>query len=502
MKNHIPIIILIAVAAALLFANLGNQYLWQDEAETAVLAKNTLKYGFPRAYDGKNYVNPRTITLYGVGFGEDHAWLYHPWGQFYITALSFLLFGATTFTARLPFALIGVVNVLMLYLLVLRLTKVRFVAVCSAFIMTFSVPYLLLIRQCRYYAPAVFLVLFILFFYSRFRERSRAIDLALASAGLVALGYTVHGMFVPMFAAVGLHYLIFSFDRKTIFKVLLFGAIVAAAVAPWFLSSRSLAHAQTFTPEGLWKNFEFQIRMINKYIFPLIFFAAVYALRVIWKRKLRIDLAPEEKDTLGLVFAVIAMTILTFCFAEQRMFRYLVYFIPLLAIVEGMILLRLARTSRSALAAFLVISVMTGIFNMGAPNFLFPKYLYEITHDYDGPIEGIVKFLNENAKPGDTVKIVFGDQPLMFYTDLAIDNSWVYDYNCAYEDMPEWIVFRHGWHELLTNRYYTKVAETYRRHDLDYPDIKWENRPGDLDYHRFRTDTEAPKVVVFEKVEK
>ena len=186
---------------------------------------------------------------------------------------------------------------------------------------------------------------------------------------------------------------------------------------------------------------------------------------------------------------------MTFCFAEQRMFRYLVYFVPLLAVVESMILLRLARWSRAALVAFIFISVITGVFNMGVPNFLFPKYLYEITHDYDGPIEGISKFLNENAAQDDTVKIIFGDLPLMFYTDLKVDNSWVYDQ----DHMPEWIVFRHGWHEQLSNDYYTEVAATYKRHELDHPDIKWENRPGDLDYHRFWTDTDAPRVIIFEK---
>ena len=79
-----------------------------------------------------------------------------------------------------------------------------------------------------------------------------------------------------------------------------------------------------------------------------------------------------------------------------------------LGIVQGMILLRLMRFNRYLLAAFLFISLSTGVFNMGKPNFYLPKYLYEITHDYDGPIEGIVKFLNKNAKDGETVKIIYG----------------------------------------------------------------------------------------------
>ncbi|MGB2961084.1 MAG: glycosyltransferase, partial [Candidatus Omnitrophota bacterium] len=92
MRQHIPIIIITIVAAVLILANLGNQYLWQDEAETAMLAKNILRFGYPKAWDEMNLVNPAIRT----GYGENHAWLYHPWVQFYIAALSFLLFGTST----------------------------------------------------------------------------------------------------------------------------------------------------------------------------------------------------------------------------------------------------------------------------------------------------------------------------------------------------------------------------------------------------------------------
>ena len=163
--------------------------------------------------------------------------------------------------------------------------------------------------------------------------------------------------------------------------------------------------------------------------------------------------------------------------------------------VEGMILLRMARFNRAVVVGFVLISVLTGVRNMGRPNFFLPKYLYEITHDYDGPIEGIVTFLRGRARPGDTVKIIYGDMPIMFYTGLAVDNSCVYDE----EHMPEWIVFRHGWHEKLDNKYFTQVQKKYKKHVLDYPDIKWENRPGDLGYHKFATDKEAPRVIVFER---
>ena len=497
MSKHVPILIILAVCSVLLFANLGNQYLWQDEAETAVLAKNTLQFGFPKAFDGKNTVNPRIGEYYSVGFGDNYTWLYHPWIQFYITAFSFFLFGASTFTARLPFALIGVINVLMLYLLALRITKERFLANCAALLVTFSVPYLLFMRQCRYYAPAVFFVLFILLFYSRLRDKGLWRDAVCLALGFIGLGYTVHGMFVPVFAALVLHYFLFACNKKTILPFVLVCIVALGAVVPWFLKSESMGHTAAMSLEKISRNLEFQIRMVNKYIFPMIFFGSIYPIWVIWKRKFKLNLTPEEKKTLPLVIMIILVSIAAFCFVEQRHLRYLVYFIPLLAIVEAMILLRLAKFNRILLVAFLTVSVVTGVFNMGYANFLFPKYIYEITHDYDGPIEGVVKFLNENAKDGDEVKMIYGDHGLIFYTDLTVDNSWVYDD----VHMPEWIVFRRGWHEQLDNDYYTKVKAEYKKHVLDYPDIRYENRPGDLGYHKFATDKEAPGVIVFERIE-
>jgi len=491
MKKYIPLLIILAAASFLLLANLGNQYLWQDEAETAVLARNVLKFGFPRAHDGVNLVNPTIRTGYGPGY----SWLYHPWGQFYLTALSFKLLGESTFSARLPFAFLGILNILLIYLLAYRWTRVRFVAGCSAFLTATSVPYLLLMRQCRYYSPAVFLVLSALLAYDRYLERRLKRYAALLAAVLALLGYTVHGMFLPLSLALAVHYLVFRFDKRSFPVLAAAGAAAFAAVLPWLLYSNSAAHVAAVTSERLWKNLEFQIRMINKFIFPLFFFLSVYAGRLILARKWEFALSDREKGAVKTILTVIAVNILAFCFAEERNLRYLVYFIPLLAVIQGMILLRLARKNRGLLSLFLAVSVLTGVFNMGTPSFLLPKYLYEITHDYDGPVEGIVKFLRHNAAPGDTVKISYGDLPVMFYTDLEVDNSRVLDPG----RIPDWLVFRRWWDgkESLGDAYYVDLEKTHEKYVLDYPDIPWENRPGDIGHHRFATDKKAPGVVIF-----
>ena len=492
LKDYYPIIILTALAGVLLFANLGNQYLWQDEAETALLARRTLEYGYPKAYDGKNLINPTIRT----SFSEDYGWRYHPWGQFYITAAAFRLLGESNFSARVLFALLGLLNIPLLYTLALRLTREKFTAFMASVLTAFSVNYLLLMRQTRYYAPAVFLVLAALIFYSRYLEKRKWGDLLVVSISLVALGYTVHGMFLPVFAAIFAHYVIFGFERKTFPVFLLFMALTAGLVAPWFLYSNSGAHVAAITSKRLWKNFEFQIRMINKFIMPVFFFLGVYAFRLIWKRRWKIRLSREETRAIWLILPVLLMSIGAFLFAEERNFRYLVYFIPLLAIVQGMILLRLFEFNKVLFGCFLFLTIFTGVFNMGRFECYFPKYLYEITHDYDGPVEGIVKFLNENAKDGDEVKIIYGDMAVMFYTDLKVDNYGIYDS----EHMPEWIVLRRDWKESLDSTYFKEVSGKYKKHVLDYPDIKWENRPDDMGFHKFWTVKDAPGVVVFERV--
>ncbi|MBD3295854.1 MAG: hypothetical protein GF392_00615 [Candidatus Omnitrophica bacterium] len=496
LRKHLPIILILLASFYLLFNNLGNQFLWQDEAETAVLARNTLEYGFPRAYDGKNLVNPTIRT----GYGPDHGWRYHPWGQFYITALSFRIFGEGTFRARLPFALFGLINILLVYLFTLRTTENRNTAAIAAFLTGLSVPFLLLMRQCRYYAPAVFLILTILLLYHWFLKRKTVFILLPLAATLALLGHTVHGMYVPVTAALAAHYILFSADRKTWpwFFACCLGSFLL--VLPWFIYSNSSAHVASITAERIWKNLEFQIRMINKYIIPAAFLLSMYPLRGMLTKRWTIHLRAGEKQALKLITPVIVLSILAFCFAQERNFRYLVYFIPLLAIVEAMILIRLMRFNRVLFTAFLLISIFTNFFNMFRPEPLLPRYLYEITHDYDGPIEGIVRFFwarSDRIKKGETIKISYGDMPLMFYTDFRVDNSGVYDK----EHMPEWIVFRRWWDgkESLTGEYFLEVQKEYKKHVLNYPDIPWENRPGDIDYHGFSTDTEAPGVIIFEK---
>src|SRR5437868_6906534 len=118
---------LFATAFWLLFYHLDNHLLWGDEAETAVLAKNVVQFGIPQTFNGTNY-----ILLHGaIDETPNHIWVWSPWMQNYIAANSFLLFGETTWAARIPFAIVGWCSVIFLALVIYRIYRNHWMALAG-----------------------------------------------------------------------------------------------------------------------------------------------------------------------------------------------------------------------------------------------------------------------------------------------------------------------------------------------------------------------------------
>ena len=59
------VVCLLILAGLLLLSNLGNGYLWQDEAETALLARHTLEFGYPTAVGPSRFPLSRTSMPLG-----------------------------------------------------------------------------------------------------------------------------------------------------------------------------------------------------------------------------------------------------------------------------------------------------------------------------------------------------------------------------------------------------------------------------------------------------
>ena len=127
----ILVVLLLVVAAVLLFWRLDGALLWRDEATTANWGRMMAENGtwLPWVFDGKQLVvqAPDGHDLNSKLLPAMHTYL-----QFYVAAASFKLLGADTVTARLPFACLGALTLLLMYRLGVLLFGPRTQAAAAA----------------------------------------------------------------------------------------------------------------------------------------------------------------------------------------------------------------------------------------------------------------------------------------------------------------------------------------------------------------------------------
>jgi hypothetical protein len=124
-------------------------------------------------------------------------------------------------------------------------------------------------------------------------------------------------------------------------------------------------------------------------------------------------------------------------------------------------------------------------------------YVASTFHPSEGPMDSIVRYLNENAKPADWVKISYGDLPLIFHTDLKIINSTQIGRPGA-----QWVIDRNYNLPHVTKKYESAMRKLeYETIELPMPDLQWNNRPDPL-YHHYATPPEhqAPKVRISKRI--
>jgi hypothetical protein len=132
----------------------------------------------------------------------------------------------------------------------------------------------------------------------------------------------------------------------------------------------------------------------------------------------------------------------------------------------------------------------------------FFDYFYEITHDYDGPIEA--KYLNEHGGKDDIAAITYGDLPLKFYTRIKIIGGLTGE-ELSLAGQADWIILRKYtiWDKDRQVRKYLienlPAPQNYERIVIDYPDIPFENREGPEEHH-FRTVVNEDRVVIFHRI--
>ena len=516
MSRQTTVVVLVALGvvlgAVLIFAGLSQRYLWDDEAETALLAERVLRFGVPLAWDGASLVSQEC----GQDYDQNYVWRQTPWLPIYVAAASFKLFGVSTFAARLPFALLGLLAVPSMYLLARRVFNDWTTAHFAAASLLFSVPFLLHVRQCRYYSLAIFTSIWILYFFFSLRERPRLAATGLA-VSLTMLLHTSQLLFFGAVAGLALGFLVARFDRAALPWL---AAGLAAAVAlnfPWLLGSDlegksgnllSLNSAAIYLTSLIW-----YVTRIESYAFSALLLGAALRLVVVMKWT-RIDFAaPETRACLFLVAFTVAHVVVV-ALVPFVFFRYALTLLPVLALLQARIIRVIGQGSRALAAAVLLLALLIDRGDLvfaGRFTITLYKYVDEIVHHVPGPIEGIVTYLKDAARPGDRVFISYGDLPLRFYTKLEVRGGQGCQ-SLAGWPPPEWAIVRYFFRCRPAGPGATEDAgrtiqylrselteRQYRRIDLPVIDTKWENIP-EPDRLVFRIPANRAKVSLYQKI--
>jgi hypothetical protein len=502
---------LVLVAALLIFPGLGDRYLWDDEAETALLAQNVLRFGVPVAWDGATLISQEC----GADYDTNYLWRQTPWLPIYVTAGSFALFGAGTFTARLPFALLGLLAIPSMYLLARRLFADRSTALVAAGSLLLSVPFLLHVRQCRYYALAIFAAIWILYCFFTLRRSPRLATAGLALS-LAALLHTSHLLFFGAVAGLALGFLLVVFDRAVLPWLVVSLAAPIIVNLPWLLGtdlggkSRALLSLSSVASFGA--NLGRYAARIELHAFSaLLLVTVVVAVAVVTRMPVAFGSAEARACLFLVVFA--AAHLLVVATVPFVFFRYVLTLLAVLALLQARIVASVAARSRVLAAVVLLLAIFPDRADLirGRFSMTVGKFVDEITHHAPGPIEGIVNHLRASARPGDRVYISYGDLPLRFHTSLEVRGGQ----GCQSLDgwpPPDWVIVRYFFRfrpvapgakeDADRTLQYLKSTVTlprYRRIDLPVADTIWENIP-EPDRHVFRDPGERPKITLYEKV--
>jgi hypothetical protein len=537
-RSHYPFLILAAVAAVFIFTNLGSDYLWADEGDTAVLARNIVKFGLPRAWDGKTFMD----SDFGERLNSHLVMVSTPWMQYYVVAASFALVGESAFSARFPFALAGWLTIVFAYRLLWTATQDRRAALCGGILIIGSVQFLLYCRQSRYYGLAMLLTCLLIDSFLKMRSLSRTVVFGIVA---VLLFHTHPIGIAPVLVLGGLTLVDsnFSSQRRWYWRAL---PVILALTTPWFFLARA-----GYVENGVmlpFSAYSFFLRLIQYLvecasITPLIGIVLLF-LFVLLTQPVGQRFQQRERVLLVAIVAVVLSLLLGAVATERGAalwlggIRYTSAIIPLLAIVAGFLISKVSRGSASILVLFLGVLTLTKFGEItpwtlwankrpdwtdkspddfedkivavhvptNAIDAFLPEedlfYVRDLFHKNVGTLGRSVEVLRQHAGPDDVVITNYESESLYFYTALPqgmkiMRQDSIYDAARRYGlpeyvfgvDHARWVVWRFHWegylgipwpdvanHLVAEGGHISKVAEI--------KETRWENREH-IHFHRF-----------------
>jgi len=512
-KNYKFLIIILAFASILMFTNLGDRALWGDEAQTSLVAVNTLEFGIPkmdnnriflgRNSDGSAQIHPNPII------NKDNLWTYSPWGEFYLIASSLAVFGQTDFSARLPFAILGILSIILLYFLAIKLTN-KETANLSIFLLALYIPFYLYSRQARYHSATMFLALLTIYIYLFFIENKRW-SLPLLTLSLVISFYIHYVLFFALYIAVIFHFIIFRLNKKllaspkelikdkTLQKLLVASVVIFCLTFPWFVYANTASQASSaFSILHILTSTIYSLAYLLLYTIPL-----VLLIPFVLKK-------PGKSSTLIFIIIISACIMNALTPDYIPAFRYITFVFPFSMILISQSILFIKKYSKLAASITILLLVFTNILfilpfkplepiglklteensssnsfikdNLKLNYFLF-DHLYEITHHYSTPEEKICAYLKEQGNEDD---LILSNPSSLLCTFPNNQIPWLPSMNKS----PDWIIPREPYRLWGDEKDYAftteRVTEDYEKIIINSTDYIYPLDSAHPRIHRFR----------------
>jgi len=409
------------------FSGINKTYFWDDEAQVGIIARNFLNNGKLTGWDGRNLYGYRNGTVLDQNLRP-----INPPLDFLLTALSFKIFGVSTWSGRFPFVCAGMLAFLLfLWITYKDFGRYKAIWVFMVGSLAFSVNFFLFIRQCRYYSLVMLFSLAVFLSYRKLldTEKNRYIlPLSLSAILLFYSNYLISGAFLLSLALV---YLIIhgkSLNYRKLLKPVWAAIIFLAATVPYAVYYKIWIRPDMPVEEGFlvrtMKLVMWNLRDINVCAMLPWSLALGLVFAVIIKRK-DVYLLKRSGEWLGIA---VSFLIFLAMFSLQRTdidpvaaVRYLVPLLPFFAVAAGIVLGVLYQYSKIPAIILFLVLVCTNIMTMpmGTTYFrwLLPSYLSEIRNPYPESYKSTVQYLKSVVGQDETILALptYTNYPLMFY---------------------------------------------------------------------------------------
>jgi 4-amino-4-deoxy-L-arabinose transferase-like glycosyltransferase len=431
LRRRWPLVLLAAAAAFLCLIHLDNTALWGDESEDAIIARNFLATGSLTGWDGRN------LYIYGNGQALDARLRFrNPPAGALLTSASFRLFGVSTWSARFPSAILGILAVLAL----MKLCAEEFPGDDAAIFyaagaMALNPTFLLNARQCRYYMTCMFMGLCAYWAHARYLKKP-SVGSATALAAAATLFFYSNWMLCAGFliGLAAVHFIFHStaLDRKGWMGLLASAGAFLACTMPYAVSLR--IWDRPFLLPIVWMGWAHrrslllyyhvrEMNMINGIPW------GVLAIFLLLMARRRLGGRDEQRAALKLLACGFANLIGVALVSPQPVelidmadIRYLIASLPFFCGFIGWALSRLSRVHRLATIAIFLALIASNVLSCVPErhwkfHWLLPAYFNEMFHPYPTSISEITNYLARHAKQDDLVYAcpVGDNYPIMFY---------------------------------------------------------------------------------------